>query len=232
MLRMSKLILPILLLGVVSCNDTNAPILDDAVESTSRVFLNHLRWAATPQFSASASSPFGEVPLAEPEWGALLVGSGDYTVSFWAVRGEKHELKLYYKDVNDSYDVDDGNFLELEITDPVALADGTPIAVGDSVLITVTVDSETLVVGLQPSGIQFGTVDPTKLTMWYGGADPDYDSDSDVDSYDSYIEADLLGMWVQEITTDPWDVQSSTHDIEKKKFKGFLEHFSEYAISW
>ena len=68
--------------------------------------------------------------------------------------------------------------------------------------------------------------------MYYGGADPDYDADAVVDSYDSYIENHLMGMWVQEATNSPWDSQPATHDLEKKRFRGSLEHFSEYAISW
>jgi hypothetical protein len=230
--RMKKLLLPMLMLGVMACNDANAPVIDDAPESTSRVSLNHLRWAAAPQFSATAGSEFGEVPLAEPQWGVLLEGSSEYTVSFWAVNGVKRHLTVDYEDVDDSYNDDDGRFFKLEITEVVALADGTPIAVGDSVLITVTVDSETLVVDLQPSGIQFGTEHPTKLEMYYGGADPDYNVDAFVNSYDSYIETDLMGMWVQETSTSPWNSQSATHNLEKKMFRGHLEHFSEYAISW
>jgi hypothetical protein len=230
--RIKKMLLPMLLLGAIACNDANAPVLDDAPESTSRVSLNHLRWAATPQFSATAGSEFGEVPLAEPQWGALLDGGSDYTVSFWAVNGEKRNIDIHYEEIDDSYDDDDGRFLKLEITDVVALADGTPVAEGDSVLITVTVNSETLVADLQPSGIQFGTQDLAKLEMFYGGADPDYNVDAVVNSYDTYIETDLMGMWVKTAPTTPWGLLSATHDLEKKVFKGHLEHFSEYAISW
>jgi hypothetical protein len=232
MYRTKKLFLPMLMLGVMACNDANAPVIEDAPESTSRVSLNHLRWAAAPQFSATAGTTFGEVPLADPEWGALLEGGSDYTVSFWAVNGNRRHLDIRYEHLDDSYVRDDGRFFKIEITDVVALADGTPVAVGDSVLITVTVDTETLVVDLQPSGIQFGTEHPTKLEMYYGGADPDFNADAVVNGDDSYIETDLLGMWVHETTDNPWDVQNATHDLGKKLFKGYLEHFSEYAISW
>ena len=157
MYRTNKLLLPMLLLGVMACNEANAPVIDDTPESSQRMSLNHLRWAGQQQFTARATSPAGEIDVLAPEYGALLEGgSGEYTVSFWAVRGQERELEIDYVDV-DATTWDVGEFLDLEITEPVALADGTPIAVGDSVLITVTIDAHFLWVELQPSGIQFGS---------------------------------------------------------------------------
>lgn len=238
--RMKKLLVPVLLLGVMACNDTNAPLmdLDDAPESSQRMTLNHLRWDMSngaPSFSAKAFSDVGEVPLAENEYGALLddgVGGGDYTVSFWAVRGQRRYVRIEYEDIDeDTFDDMEHEFLRLEVFDPVAYADGTPIAMGEYVLITVTIDSETLAVELQPSGIQFGA-EKTRLRMSYSHADPDMDNDGDVDADDAYIENNLLDLWVQEDPNSPWGLVTASQSVDSERFIGILEHFSEYAISW
>ena len=230
--RMKKLFLPMLMLGAVACNEANAPVIDEAPESSQRLSLNHLRWAGPQQFTASATSLAGDIDVLAPEYGALFDGgSGDYTASFWAVRGQWRELKVYYEDVDEELE-DEGKFLDLEITDPVALADGTPIAVGDSVLVTVTVDANFLTVQLEPSGIQFGTGNPTELQISYRHADPDYNNDGVVNGDDAYVESNLLDMWVQEDPNDPWVSVFSYQSTYLKRFFGTLEHFSEYAISW
>lgn len=234
--RPKKLHLPMLLLGVMACNEANAPVIDDAPESPQRMSLNHLRWDMSngaPSFSAKAFSDAGEVPLAENEYGALLEDDGgDYTVSFWAVRGQRRYVRIDYEDIDeDTFDDMEEEFLRLEVFDPVAYADGTPIAVGEYVLITVTIDSETLAVELQPSGIQFGA-EKTQLRVSYSHADPDMDNDGDVDADDAYIENNLLDMWVQETPDDPWSTVFSYQSTYWNRFYGNLEHFSEYAISW
>jgi len=237
MSRMKMLTLPILLLGALACSDANAPLVDGTDDSTFKTSPHFQRWDAlgsAPRFSAAASSEQGEISLYEHGLVALYEGgAADYTVSFWAVRGEQRALDIYYDDIDTtSYDVNDGKFLRLEITDPVALADGSTVAVGDSVLITVTVDAGLLLAEFQPSGIQFSSSSPTELWMWYKGTDDDYDDDADIDSDDSYIQNNLLSVYVQEDPNNPWSSLSTQHQLTDRLFYGVLEHFSGYAISW
>jgi hypothetical protein len=237
--RTKRWILLALTLGIASCSDTSGPPIesDGAVASASRTSLNHLKWDAGAgglQFGAELGTPSGVVTLM-PEWGVLAdvvyTSQNEYQTSFWAVRGEHRYLQINRVRFTDAGYVI-SPFLRLDITDPVELPDGTPIAVGDSVLISVSVDMDYLVADLQPSGIQFGTANPTILKMWYTGAGSDLNGDGVVSDYDMKLQKQMLGMWVQEKVSDPWDLLDAQHALDEKSFSGLLEHFSEYAISW
>ena len=202
-----------LVLGTAHCADHPA-----GVQSSSDPAPHFLHWQgrAAPQLKATAFSASRAGPLSLDQ----------YTVSFWAVRGQERSARFNYRDAlgETSYP-----FLILTITDPVALADST-FAEGDSVLVTVTIDTTKVGVTLQPTGLQFG--DPAGLQLWYGGADGDLNGDGVTDEADSYIETELLGMSYREGTDAEWERIPATHLLEEKSFFVQLPHFTEYAVSW
>src|SRR6185295_5236551 len=102
-----------------------------------------LRWAGRTAPQLRVSGAFAAGPLSLDQ----------YAVSFWAVRGESRSAQLNYRDA-----LGDAShpFLTLTITDPVILPDSTELAEGDSVLVTVTVDTDKVGVKLGPTGLQFG----------------------------------------------------------------------------
>ena len=104
------------------------------------------------------------------------------------------------------------------------------LAEGDSVLITLTIDTTKIGVLLEPTGLRFGT--PARLQIWYDGAGGDLNGDGVVDETDSYIESQLLSMWYREGSDGVWEPISADHLIEDKAFIVDLPHFSEYAVSW
>lgn len=224
-------------LGVTACSESAGPDQADLDQPKAGSFHQHLRWAAPPaadDFSAVANLPVGPVAL-EPHQPPQALFDGNrhgwdgldvFSVSFFAVRGEAREVRVRLES-------DSGNdeFLRLQITEPTVRPDGSPIAEGDSVLITVTIDPISLAVDLQPSGIQFGSNDPTELDLSYEAAGLDLNVDGSVNAFDDYIEQNLLGIWMQEHPGDPW-VFLEEHDHSGKKFEVILEHFSEYAVSW
>ena len=184
-----------------------------------------LRWAPSlaPQFAATAirSSQDGLASFLTPP-----LSLDQYTVSFWAVRGESRSVVINYRDANN----DTSNpFLTLKITDPALLPDGSELAAGDSVLITVTVDTVRIGVSLEPSGLQFGA--PAELTINYGGAGGDLNGDGMADSTDAFIEQRLLGLWYRE-SSEEWTQVPAIHSIENKLFTSFLPHFCEYELSF
>jgi hypothetical protein len=150
-----------------------------------------------------------------------------YELSFWAVRGQEREVYIKY-DAGGSW----RTYIEFEVTRPIQRPDGSPIAVGDSVLITLSVDPTNLMVHLEPSGLQFDPSVPTELEFHYEGANHDFNEDGVVDGADDYIQANLLGTWYQDDTGSPWGIIGSDHDLEDEEFELFLEHFSGYAVSW
>jgi hypothetical protein len=78
--------------------------------------------------------------------------------------------------------------------------------------------------------VLFGT--PAQLQFWYGGANGDLNGDGVVNGADATIESQLLGMWYQEGSTNPWTAVSATQSLSTKSFTAALQHFSGYAVSW
>lgn len=148
-----------------------------------------------------------------------------YQASFWAVRGQSRSLQINYATEGGTQP-----FLRLTIADPTYAPAQGALAMGDSVLVTATVDATNMAVDLQPTGLSFGT--PAQLDIWYGGANGDLNGDGVVDGTDVVIEEQLLGMWYQEGTTSPWTEIASAKSLAEKRISSSLQHFSGYAVSW
>src|ERR1700704_2389582 len=139
-----------------------------------------LRWAQPPQFSARSdarASRSGTMALTPP------LSLDQYQVSFWAVRGASRSVQVNYKS---SIDTLTHPFLLLTPTDPQFVPGVGTIAVGDSVLVTVIVDTSKIGVRFEPTGLLFGT--PADLKIFYGGANGDLNGDAVVDSVDARLE--------------------------------------------
>jgi len=149
-----------------------------------------------------------------------------YRVSFWAVRGESRSVQINY---TSSANNQPHPFLVLTTTDPRYVPGVGDIDSHDSVLVTVIVDTTKIGVSLEPHGLQFG--EPAQLKIWYGGASGDLNGDGVVDSTDSQIEAQLLGLWYRPDETQPWVHLAANQSIEEKSFTYALPHFSMYAVA-
>ena len=172
---------------------------------------------------AKPGVPDGSFALADPN--ALSVNT--YEASFWAKRGESRTLQINYVSGSST---STSPFLQFTATDPIYVPGRGALAVGDSVLITVRVDSQTVAAHFEPSGLQFGT--PSALTLWYGGIEGDLNGDGVVDGTDATIESQLLGMWSRDDATNTWAPIFSARSATEKWVAADVPHFSEYAISW
>lgn len=213
--------------ALLGCAEGTGPTVD--VPATP----HFAKWNAangSPQFTAVGQSPFGELDIFDPPFRAVSIDPtlDRYAVSFWGVRGQEREVYIKYLAPNGTWQT----YIEFEVTAPIKRPDGSTIAVGDSILITISVDPVDFVVQLEPSGIHFDPNRPTELEFHYEGADPDFNGDGVVDDEDEYIERELLGVWYQEGVINPWGVIDSDHDLEDKEFELELEQFSGYAVSW
>lgn len=108
--------------------------------------------------------------------------------------------------------------------------DGSAIAVGDSVLITLTVtDPYHLVVDYQPSGLKFSSSDQPRLRMFWAACGDDLNYDGRVDALDTSLVGQL-GIWRQEAPLLPWVRQSATTNAGARMIDAPLSGFSGYAI--
>ncbi len=184
-----------------------------AVKSPAALQPQFLRWAEPPQFSAridARARRSGTMALTPP------LSLDQYQVSFWAVRGESRSVQI-------------NSFLVLTTTDPQFVPGVGELAMGDSVLITVSVDTIKIGVTLEPTGLQFGA--PAQMRIWYGGAGGDLNGDGVADSSDSAIEAKLLGLWTREDDSEPWSELGASQSLDEKSFTYALPHFCEYVIA-
>ena len=182
-----------------------------------------LRWADAPQFFARIdprARRSGTIALTPP------LSLDQYVVSFWAVRGESRSVRINYTTPVDSQPYP---FLTLTATDPQFVPGVGELPMGDSVLITVIVDTSKIGVSLEPHGLQFG--EPAQMKIWYDGVGGDLNGDGVADSTDKAIEAKLLGLWYRADRSEPWAKLSANQSLDDRSFTYGLPHFSEYAIA-
>lgn len=154
-----------------------------------------------------------------------------YTASVWAVRGTSQTLEIDYVAPPDGEGKD---LFRLDIPGNSLLnrPDGTPFQEGDSVLITVTIDFELLLMEFQPSGLMFSESHPARLRIDYGEADDDLNGDGVVDAADEELKDRRLALWRQERSGTRWVRLGSAHLQELEEFEGDLTRFSNYALGW
>jgi len=190
----------------VACRDAAGPVTEQVVPG--------------PQFSRMAAAGIRmlqQSPSAPP--------LRTYRVSFWAHHDRQSTVAVNYRSGQP--------FLRFRIP-RFGLTwgpDDTRLRGSDSIRITLTIDTLKLSVDFQPSGVEFSKVLAPVLTMSYANANPDLNSDGDVDATDQTLEQ-LLGLWTETRGTQGWRKLASKNDTMHQSVSAHLYHFSEYALSW
>lgn len=154
------------------------------------------------------------------------------TATFYAVRGQERELRMYFRPA--AGQTDSSEFLRFKVSDgtTLTLPGGIPVALGDSVLITViVVDPARFIVDFQPSGLLFSRNEPAELRMRYAEADDDLDDDGDVDAEDDDIELQLR-IWRQEGIGTPWFLTDGFAEVNLEEVEADITGFTRYAIAY
>ncbi len=154
-----------------------------------------------------------------------------YRVSFWARRGTQTTVGVNYRRAPGQIWGDPFLRFRIPINGLAAGANGVPLARGDSVRITLTIDSLSFAVDFQPSGVVFSTSSPAQLAIWYQDANPDLNGDGVVDGTDEMLEQQLA-IWGRGGKTDPWKQLASRNDTTQQYVASAIYHFSQYAVSW
>jgi hypothetical protein len=151
--------------------------------------------------------------------------------SFYAVKGEDRELRIDFQDPTGGPGEE---FFRLRVRQGSLLSrpDGTPFAVGDSVLITVRiVDPSKILFELEPSGLSFDPAEPAELKIHYNHADHDFNEDGVVNAFDATIKT-KLAIWRQELLTDPFIRLGSVNVEDLEEINADILGFTRYAIAY
>jgi hypothetical protein len=185
-------------------------------------------WTQDVAFRATA--PGYQDALLAPSTTATPPILSSYQVSFWAHGDRDQSIQIDYRTAGGAWQP----YIVFSVPRGALLnrPDGTPIAPADSIQITASVDTTQLLVRLEPSGLTFSEVTPAVLQVWYSGANRDFDGNGVIDERDSYIEAQLLGLWLQEGPQTPWVALPTVNTPSGSFLVANLRHFSGYAVSW
>jgi len=228
MAKVSTLFLLGVAVWVAACAESTGPAAPGSV--TRAAELRHLRWQNTPEGREFVAVGNAVLHRAGPRGAAASAVLDRHQLSFWALPTRDQEIQINYQAADGSWQP--YVWFTIPKDGLSRRPDGTAFAEGDSVLITVAIDTTSLVVRFEPTGLEFNPMAPAQLNVWYTGADPDLDGSGAVDGADSRIEEEMLGVWVQEFAADPWTLVTTVQSIPSKRFSAYLSHFSDYAVSW
>ncbi len=198
-----------------------------------------LSTSGLPPVDSGGSSVGGPTGVEVPSGQLNLVtaaptapGLAQKVVSFYAVRGQDREAFIWYHAKPGQ--PDSAKLVRFKVPKSSLLTrpDGSVIANGDSLLISMTVaDTVSGIVDMQPSGLIFSAGKPAKLTLWYLEADPDFNHDGSVDSTDARIKRGL-SIWRQELSTDPWEQLRTINDTTADDVETDVSGFTRYAVAF
>lgn len=236
----NKLATLVLLAGGVTlaCTESVGPSLEPGTGVVeSRVF-RPLSWKPmdAPLQFLGVGAVDGEARLDDGVWASPNAGApvlDDYAVSFWAVKGQTSRVQIHWLEPSGDTTI---AHPYLDFVVPAwALAtapNGAWISGGDSVLITITVDTTAMVTHFGPSGLTFKESNPALLQYWYTGAGGDLNDDGVVDQADADIEATLLDLWESPGTSSTWAPIWAEHSLTEDWFKAGVGHFSGFAVAY
>jgi hypothetical protein len=154
------------------------------------------------------------------------------SVSFYAVKGKNASVDMWYRPRAGQRD--STKFLEFRMGGATLdrRPDGSVIANGDSVRITVFVSDPThLILQFQPSGLTFSSKDPARLRIFFSEVGDDLDHNGNVNSDDDEVER-KLSIWRQEVPGLPWFKVASAVVKDQKRVDADLMGFTGYALAY
>ena len=147
-------------------------------------------------------------------------------VTFYAVKGQDSEVRVRFKNGED--------FLRFRVFANSLLQrpDGSAIANGDSVLITITITDPTrLQAEFQPAGLKFSSSNPARLQFEFGEADKDLNNDGVVNGTDASL-IPQISTWRQEVAGGDWLKVGSIVEIEINEVQADIFGFTGYALAY
>jgi hypothetical protein len=153
------------------------------------------------------------------------------SVAFYAVQGEDREVEIDYASSGGS---SASRFLRFKVRHgtQIVLPNGTELAEGDSVLITITVPNPTtLLTKFEPAGLRFVGGGSARLNLSYIEVDDDLNGDGLVNAADSAIEQ-ALSLFRRESSGAPWIKVSGTLSTSLDEIEAEIGGFTNYVIAY
>ncbi len=148
------------------------------------------------------------------------------TVSFYAKKGEDREARVKFQNGED--------YLRFRVfgNSLSQRPDGSVLAQGDSILITITVTDPTkLQADFQPAGLKFSSSAPARLQFEFGECEGDINGDGVVNAADTAL-LPLISTWRQEMPGAPWIKVGSTVETDISEVQAFIMGFTGYALAY
>ncbi len=161
----------------------------------------------------------------DPTYVPLVPGD----TSFWAVKGQGLDVKLRFNTGSGSTS---DQFVEFQLAAGSLLTrpDGTAIAVGDSVQITLRPDTTgKMAVTFEPSGLVFDSTAPALLTLYCYHAAADLNGDGVVNQLDEQLWYQMA-VWKQE-QGQPWVKQSTTRSSDGYTLQTLVTGFTGFSVA-
>ena len=151
--------------------------------------------------------------------------------SFWAVKGQTLDVVLRFRSTTAGQAGDQLLELQLSGASLSKRPDGTPIANGDSVLITIRPDTTgKMSFVFEPSGLVFDSTAPALLRMWCNHAAADLNGDGVVNTTDEQLWYQMA-VWKRESATDPWSKQSTTRSADGYRLDTQVTGFTGFSVA-
>ncbi len=208
-----------ILVALAGCRDVVAPVNQQ-----------HAAALQADRTGAAAGQPTGSMGVHVLQQAPTAPPLETYQVSFWAYKGTASSVTVNYQPAPGQWLGQPFLRFDIPRNGLVAGAEGTLLKRGDSVYVTLTVDSASFSVHFKPAGVLFSKKFPATLAIWYGNANPDLNDDGLVDGADQGL-AQQLAVWYHAAKTR-WSRLSSMNDTGQALVWAPLYHFSEYAVSW
>jgi hypothetical protein len=195
----------VMLAAAASCTDSTAPDGDTERAATDLRLL---------------AAPYGTPPLVTNQ------------ASFYAVKGKSSGVDIWYHRAAGRSD--STKFLEFRVGSNSLdrRPDGTAIATGDSVLISLTVTDPThFIIEFQPTGLKFADADQPTLKISFAACGDDLNYDGKIDAADATMLSSL-SFWRQESPFQPWFKIPSSVAASAKEVNSTLPGFSGYAMMY
>jgi hypothetical protein len=207
------------LVALTACREAAAPPARD-ISAEAGLTAQRNRPGPQPDTATEAVHVLQQSPSA-----ARLV---TYRTSFWLHKGRESTIRVNYQPTGSQ--LVGRPFLRFGVPKQglEAGGGGAPLRPGDSVLITLTIDTLAFAVHFEPSGVRFSSQFPADLAFWYANANPDLNGDGVVDGTDEAWQS-RIAIWYR---GRRWAELPSLNDTKQQYVLTELGHFSEYAVSW